>query len=80
MHWLHLGIFFTVFAASCVALGYLAEVWALRRGWPAWARGIVSAVMVLVWPVGVVLYFIYDAGRYQAQHPGDDARACSSSA
>ncbi|MBV9924756.1 MAG: hypothetical protein JOZ96_06905 [Acidobacteria bacterium] len=73
MHWFHLGAFFAIFVTSCVGLGHLAESWVLRRGWRAWASGLLSAAVVLVWPVGVVAYFMYDASRYQAEHPGDDA-------
>ncbi|HEX8149515.1 MAG TPA: hypothetical protein VF591_20200 [Pyrinomonadaceae bacterium] len=73
MGWIRLTIAATVFVTSCVGLGYLAEAWVLRHGWPGWVGGLLSAAAPLAWPVFVVGYTVYDARRYQALHPHDDA-------
>ncbi|MET0645403.1 MAG: hypothetical protein ABW208_02215 [Pyrinomonadaceae bacterium] len=73
MTWVRLTTAAIVFVTSCAGLGYLAELRVLRRKWPGWASGLLSAGLAFVWPVIVAGYVIYDARRYQAQHPDDDA-------
>ena len=73
MTWVRLTTAAVVFVTSCAGLGYLAELWVLRRRWPGWASGLLSAALAFVWPAIVVGYVIHDARRYQSRHPLDDA-------
>lgn len=73
MGWIRLATAIIVFLTSCVSLGYLAELWVLRHGWPRWVSGILSAAVAFAWPVFVVGYVIYDARHYHSAHPHDDA-------
>jgi len=49
-----------IFVTSCVGLGFLAESWVLRRGWPEWASGLMSAAVALLWPAILIGYFTLD--------------------
>lgn len=73
MMWIRLVAAIIIFVTSCVSLGYLAGLWARRHNWPGWVRGLLSVAIAFLWPVIVVGYVIYDARRYSAQHPYDDA-------
>lgn len=71
--WVRLATAIIVFVASCVGLGYLSQFWVRRRKWPGWIAGLMSFAFALLWPVIVVAYIVFDARRYQALHPHDDA-------
>jgi hypothetical protein len=71
--WVRLATAIIVFVASCVGLGYLAEFWVRCHRWPRWIAGLISFAIAFLWPVIVVVYIIFDARRYQALHPHDDA-------
>ena len=58
--WVSQAAALTVFVASCVGLGYLAELWVLRHGWPEWVSGIMSAAVARLWPAVLLGYFILD--------------------
>ena len=71
--WARVTTAIVVFVGSCTGLGYLAEFWVRRRGWPSWISSLVPFAIALMWPAIVVCYTIYDARRYLALHPHDDA-------
>ena len=73
MAWFRLATAIVVFLTTCAVLGYFAEFWVHRRGWPGWILGLMVLVIALLWPVIVVLYTVHDARRYLSQHPHDDA-------
>jgi hypothetical protein len=71
--WIRLAAAIIVFVSSCLGLGYLAGLWVQRRGWPGWVSGLMSLALAILWPALIVGYVIYDARRYHALHPHDDA-------
>jgi len=73
MMWVRLVGAIMVFATSCSGLGYLAGSRACKHKWAAWAGCLAHFAIACFWPVIVVGYTIYDARRYLAQHPRDDA-------
>lgn len=73
MIWFRLAVAIAIFVGSCVGLGYIAESWVRRREWPGWFTGVMSFAIAFIWPVIVVAYTLFDAGRYHSQHPHDDA-------
>src|SRR5215213_673810 len=73
MMWGRLATAIIVFVVSCIGLGYLAEFWVRRCGWPRWVSGLMTFAIAFLWPVIVVCYTIYDARRYLDLHPRDDA-------
>lgn len=64
-----------VFVISCVGLAYMAGFWLRRRKCSGWLNVLLSFAIALLWPVIMVVYIIYDARRYSALHPDDDAPA-----
>jgi hypothetical protein len=66
-----LVIVLTVFVASCIGLGYLAEVWLHRWKWPRWSGGFMAFLIACFWPVIIVAYVIYTGAQYTAEHPGE---------
>jgi hypothetical protein len=73
MMWVRIVAAITVFATSCIGLGYIAGSCAYRHKWAAWVGCLMHFAIACFWPVVVVGYTIYDARRYLAQHPRDDA-------
>jgi hypothetical protein len=73
MMWACLMAAIMVFAASCIGLGYIAGSRACKHKWAAWVGRLMHFAVACFWPVAVVGYTIYDARRYLAQHPRDDA-------
>src|SRR2546423_11413182 len=73
MKWVLLVVAIIIFVTSCIGLGYLTRFWVRHRQWPGWASGLTSLAAALLWPIIVVGYIIFDARRYQSQHPHDDA-------
>ena len=71
--WIRLAAAIIVFVASCIGLGYLAEFWVRRHGWPRWVSGLMPFAIAFLWPAILICYTIYDARRYLALHPRDDA-------
>ena len=61
----------TVFVASCIGLGYLAEVCVRRRKWPRWFAGVMALLIACLWPVTAFAYVIYTGNRYIAEHAGE---------
>jgi len=47
MIWIRLAIAIIVYFASCIGLGYFADLWVRRQKWPGWVR-VVSATLSLV--------------------------------
>ena len=66
-----LAIVILVFVASCIGLGYLAEVWVRRWKWPRWFGAFMAFLIACLWPLFVVGYVIYTGSRYVAEHPGE---------
>jgi RsiW-degrading membrane proteinase PrsW (M82 family) len=73
MAWIRLATAIIVFVTICIGFGYFADSWIQRRRWPDWTLALAVVVIAFLWPVVVVTYTIYDAQRYLAQHPHDDA-------
>jgi hypothetical protein len=71
--WIRFSSAVVLFVTSCVGLSYLANSWARRRKKSRWVGCLTSFAIALLWPAVVVAYIMYDAGRYQAEHPHDDA-------
>ena len=60
-----------VFVASCIGLGYLAQVCVRRWKSPRWLVGVLAALIGCLWPVITIAYVIYTGNRYIAEHPGE---------
>ena len=58
--WVGQAVAIIVFVASCVSLGFLAELWVLRHKWPEWMSGLMSAAVAFLWPAALLGYFVYD--------------------
>jgi hypothetical protein len=75
MVWFGFSIFILLFITSSVGLSYAANSWIRRQKRSNRAGCLMSLAIALLWPAIVVGYIFYDASRYQAQNPYDDAPA-----
>ena len=73
MPWVRLAISISVFVTTCGGLGYFADFLIRRWKWRVWILPLAVLAIAFIWPILLVTYTIYDARRYQAAHPRDDA-------
>jgi hypothetical protein len=73
MAWIRLATLVVVFVTSCVGLGYLTECWVIKHKWRGWVTVSMAIGIALLWPVIMLLDFMYESRQHLLQYPNDDA-------